>query len=145
MLAINSWPLGFMSGWYRLARRKYAALNSARGMDATSTPSRRKSANASCSVIFDAPSRTRVHPSGRAPLTLKQSLRPRGVSTFSLRQCQSRSPKAIPVARSKLGGEAAHERAIAFLEARLAEETRTPWHNPADFLIRVLKAGRKSD
>jgi len=38
----------------------------------------------------------------------------------------------------KLGGEAAHERAIAFLEARLAEETRTPWHNPADLLIRVL-------
>src|SRR5207245_1393572 len=38
----------------------------------------------------------------------------------------------------ELGGEAAHERAIAFLEARLAEETRTPWHNPADLLIRVL-------
>jgi len=38
----------------------------------------------------------------------------------------------------ELGGEPAQERAIAFLEARLTEETCTPWHNPADLLIQVL-------
>jgi tetratricopeptide (TPR) repeat protein len=38
----------------------------------------------------------------------------------------------------QLGGAAARERAVELLEARLAGETRSRWHNPADLLIRVL-------
>jgi len=38
----------------------------------------------------------------------------------------------------RLGGEEARERALPHLEARLAEDRPTPWHSPADLLIRVL-------
>ncbi|HJQ57841.1 MAG TPA: acyltransferase [Vineibacter sp.] len=38
----------------------------------------------------------------------------------------------------KLGGKAARDHALAFLEARLAREPRDRWHNPADLLVDVL-------
>ncbi len=38
----------------------------------------------------------------------------------------------------KLGGEAARERAIKFLEAGPAKQMRTRWHSAADILVRVL-------
>jgi uncharacterized Zn finger protein len=45
----------------------------------------------------------------------------------------------------KLGGAAAREPAIKFLETRLVKEKRTPWHHPADFLIRILTQKKMSD
>lgn len=38
----------------------------------------------------------------------------------------------------RLGGGAARERALAHIEARLAEDKPTPWRSPADLLVRVL-------
>lgn len=38
----------------------------------------------------------------------------------------------------KPGGKTARDRAIGFLEARLAKEKPTLWHHPAEFLVRIL-------
>ncbi len=46
---------------------------------------------------------------------------------------------------SKLGGKTARERAVKFLEARLANEQRTRWHYPADLLVRVLIEEKRFD
>lgn len=45
----------------------------------------------------------------------------------------------------KLGGTAARERAVEFLEARLGKEQRTRWHYPADLLIRILTQEKMFD
>ncbi len=45
----------------------------------------------------------------------------------------------------KLGGAAAHERAVKLLEARLVKEQRTPWHYPADLLIHILAQEKMFD
>ncbi|HKM62644.1 MAG TPA: SWIM zinc finger family protein [Acidisphaera sp.] len=38
----------------------------------------------------------------------------------------------------ELGGTPARDRAIGFMEGRLAKETCTQWHHPADLLVRIL-------
>lgn len=45
----------------------------------------------------------------------------------------------------KLGGKRARERALALLEARLAEEKPTRWHAPADLLVSVLMKEKMYD
>jgi uncharacterized Zn finger protein len=45
----------------------------------------------------------------------------------------------------KLGGAAARERAVRFLDEQLVREKRTPWHYPADLLISILTHERMFD
>ena len=45
----------------------------------------------------------------------------------------------------KIGGKAARERAIEFLQSRLASETRSQWHYPADLLVRLLTQEKTYD
>ncbi len=45
----------------------------------------------------------------------------------------------------KLGGKAARERAVKFLEARAADEKLSRWHFPADLLVRVLMEERQHE
>ncbi|MGO9174497.1 MAG: SWIM zinc finger family protein [Rhodomicrobium sp.] len=45
----------------------------------------------------------------------------------------------------KLGGKAARERAVKFLEGRLTNEQRTRWYCPADLLVRVLMEEKRFD
>jgi uncharacterized Zn finger protein len=56
-----------------------------------------------------------------------------------LRRAFEKMPSLTLYARlRKLGGRAARERAVAFLEARLAKETRTQWHSLVDLLVQIL-------
>ena len=53
-------------------------------------------------------------------------------------RCFETAPSLELYARlRKLMGKAVHPRAVEFLQARLAGESRTRWHSPADLLIRV--------
>jgi uncharacterized Zn finger protein len=45
----------------------------------------------------------------------------------------------------KLGGKAAGERAVEFLEARLVKQEHTRWHYPADLLVRILMREKRFD
>ncbi len=45
----------------------------------------------------------------------------------------------------KLGGKAARERAVTFLEARIAKGQGSRWHYPADLLIQVLMEQKRFD
>jgi uncharacterized Zn finger protein len=45
----------------------------------------------------------------------------------------------------KLGGEAAHERALKFLEASQDRRERMSWNNPADLLIRIWMQEKRFD
>ena len=46
---------------------------------------------------------------------------------------------------SKFGGKAARERAVTFLENRIAKEQGSRWHYPADLLVQVLMQEKKFD
>lgn len=57
-----------------------------------------------------------------------------------LRRAFEKAPSFELYARLRqLGGTAAREHALAFLEAGLAKETRNRWDSPADLMIRILK------
>jgi tetratricopeptide (TPR) repeat protein len=45
----------------------------------------------------------------------------------------------------KLGGKAAGVRAVEFVEGGLAKQTVSPWHHPADLLIRILMEEKMPD
>jgi hypothetical protein len=45
----------------------------------------------------------------------------------------------------KLGGKTAGLRAIEFVEAGLAKQAASPWHHPADLLIRILMEEKMAD
>lgn len=45
----------------------------------------------------------------------------------------------------KLGGKPARERAVTFLEARIAKEQGSRWHFPADLLVEVLTREKRFD
>src|SRR5439155_7520646 len=63
-----------------------------------------------------------------------------------LQRAFEKTPSLALYARLRqLGGEAARERAVAFLEGRLATGERSPLHRPADLLIHILMQEKMFD